>query len=215
MSPILVAMGNPLLGEFTPSNLSLSRSSPRSSADMQVTNGEALLAKYNLKANDAVLAEGNQAEMCVYPVRERRTGAEVAERAQLRGPQDQPPGHLRRRRSRAERCSCCPGKLFSLTRRRRLPDRLNDSSTFSPTERPPTLEPLGQTLLLSSSAPPTPRRDSSARTRLSLSSPLEPAPSSSPATTGECEGPCSFSCGSWEGHVGPVADRLPDRKSVV
>ena len=31
--------------------------------DMQVTGGEALLAKYNLKANDAVLAEGNQSEM--------------------------------------------------------------------------------------------------------------------------------------------------------
>jgi adenosine kinase len=44
MSPILVAMGNPLL-------------------DMQVVNGESLLQKYNLKANDAVLAEGNQSEM--------------------------------------------------------------------------------------------------------------------------------------------------------
>ena len=46
MSPILVALGNPLL-------------------DMQVTQGESLLAKYNLKPNDAVLAEGNQAEMSV------------------------------------------------------------------------------------------------------------------------------------------------------
>lgn len=44
MSPILVAMGNPLL-------------------DMQVVNGESLLQKYNLKANDAVLAEGNQSDM--------------------------------------------------------------------------------------------------------------------------------------------------------
>ncbi|KAL8291740.1 hypothetical protein RQP46_001998 [Phenoliferia psychrophenolica] len=44
MSPTLVAIGNPLL-------------------DMQVTGGEALLAKYNLKANDAVLAEGNQSEI--------------------------------------------------------------------------------------------------------------------------------------------------------
>lgn len=44
MAPIFLAMGNPLL-------------------DMQVTNGEALLEKYNLKPNDAVLAEGKQSEM--------------------------------------------------------------------------------------------------------------------------------------------------------
>lgn len=31
--------------------------------DMQVTNGEELLEKYGLKANDAVLAEGKQKEM--------------------------------------------------------------------------------------------------------------------------------------------------------
>lgn len=36
--PLLFCMGNPLL-------------------DMQVSNGEALLEKYNLKANDAILAE--------------------------------------------------------------------------------------------------------------------------------------------------------------
>jgi hypothetical protein len=34
--------------------------------DMQVTNGEALLEKYGLKPNDAVLAEGKQTEMSVY-----------------------------------------------------------------------------------------------------------------------------------------------------
>lgn len=45
-SPIFIAMGNPLL-------------------DMQVTNGEALLDKYNLKPNDAILAEGKQNEMSV------------------------------------------------------------------------------------------------------------------------------------------------------
>jgi adenosine kinase len=39
--PRLFCMGNPLL-------------------DMQVTNGEALLAKYNLKANDAILAAPEQ-----------------------------------------------------------------------------------------------------------------------------------------------------------
>ncbi|KAI5477755.1 adenosine kinase [Pseudohyphozyma bogoriensis] len=43
-SPIFVAMGNPLL-------------------DMQVTKGEALLEKYGLKSNDAVLAEGKQLEI--------------------------------------------------------------------------------------------------------------------------------------------------------
>lgn len=36
--PLLFCMGNPLL-------------------DLQVSNGEALLKKYNLKANDAILAE--------------------------------------------------------------------------------------------------------------------------------------------------------------
>jgi hypothetical protein len=30
---------------------------------MQVTNGEELLEKYSLKANDAVLAEGKQKQM--------------------------------------------------------------------------------------------------------------------------------------------------------
>lgn len=44
MAPIFIAMGNPLL-------------------DMQVTNGEALLEKYGLKPNDAILAEGKQNEM--------------------------------------------------------------------------------------------------------------------------------------------------------
>ncbi|KAJ9114687.1 hypothetical protein QFC22_005563 [Naganishia vaughanmartiniae] len=39
--PLLFCMGNPLL-------------------DMQVSNGEALLQKYNLKANDAILADENQ-----------------------------------------------------------------------------------------------------------------------------------------------------------
>jgi adenosine kinase len=39
--PPLFCMGNPLL-------------------DMQVTDGEALLAKYNLKANDAILAAPEQ-----------------------------------------------------------------------------------------------------------------------------------------------------------
>jgi adenosine kinase len=37
-APVLFAMGNPLL-------------------DMQVTNGEEVLQKYDLKANDAILAE--------------------------------------------------------------------------------------------------------------------------------------------------------------
>lgn len=40
-SPVLFCMGNPLL-------------------DMQITNGEALLAKYKLKANDAILAAPEQ-----------------------------------------------------------------------------------------------------------------------------------------------------------
>ena len=40
----LFCMGNPLL-------------------DMQVTNGEALLTKYDLKANDAILAEDKHAGM--------------------------------------------------------------------------------------------------------------------------------------------------------
>ena len=44
----LFCLGNPLL-------------------DMQVTNGEELLKKYNLKANDAVLANETQAPMYVYP----------------------------------------------------------------------------------------------------------------------------------------------------
>ena len=43
-SPILFCMGNPLL-------------------DMQVTNGEKLLEKYELKANDAILAEDKHAPM--------------------------------------------------------------------------------------------------------------------------------------------------------
>lgn len=42
---------------------------------MQVTGGEALLAKYNLKANDAVLAEGNQSEM--YALRCHRRPSEL------------------------------------------------------------------------------------------------------------------------------------------
>ena len=42
----LFCMGNPLL-------------------DMQVTNGEELLAKYDLKANDAILAEEKHAPMYV------------------------------------------------------------------------------------------------------------------------------------------------------
>lgn len=33
--------------------------------DMQVTNGEALLKKYDLKANDAILAEEKHNPMCV------------------------------------------------------------------------------------------------------------------------------------------------------
>jgi len=40
----LFCMGNPLL-------------------DMQVRNGEQLLEKYNLKANDAILADEKQSEM--------------------------------------------------------------------------------------------------------------------------------------------------------
>jgi adenosine kinase len=39
--PVLFCMGNPLL-------------------DMQISNGEALLAKYKLKANDAILAAPEQ-----------------------------------------------------------------------------------------------------------------------------------------------------------
>lgn len=90
---------------------------------MQVTNGEALLAKYNLKANDAVLAEGNQAAMYVlFPLsnsdeaggtrpgeKKKRIAANVSFR-QLRRPPGQPQGHVRRRRSRPERCSCCPSE---------------------------------------------------------------------------------------------------------
>lgn len=45
-SLLLLAMGNPLL-------------------DMQVVDKPELLEKYSLKANDAVLAEGKQSEMCV------------------------------------------------------------------------------------------------------------------------------------------------------
>lgn len=41
----MFCMGNPLL-------------------DMQVTNGEKLLEKYELKANDAILAEDKHAPMC-------------------------------------------------------------------------------------------------------------------------------------------------------
>ena len=50
MSYQLFAMGNPLL-------------------DMQVTNGEGLLQKYELKSNDAILAEEKHQPMCVvlYP----------------------------------------------------------------------------------------------------------------------------------------------------
>lgn len=33
--------------------------------DMQVTNGEELLKKYDLKSNDAILAEEKHAPMCV------------------------------------------------------------------------------------------------------------------------------------------------------
>jgi adenosine kinase len=44
--PALFCMGNPLL-------------------DMQVTNGEELLKKYDLKANDAILAEEKHSSMCV------------------------------------------------------------------------------------------------------------------------------------------------------
>lgn len=43
----LFALGNPLL-------------------DMQVTNGEELLKKYDLKANDAILAEEKHAPMYVH-----------------------------------------------------------------------------------------------------------------------------------------------------
>ena len=45
-SPILFCMGNPLL-------------------DMQVYNGEELLKKYDLKANDAILAEEKHMPMLV------------------------------------------------------------------------------------------------------------------------------------------------------
>jgi adenosine kinase len=43
-TPVIFAMGNPLL-------------------DMQVTNGEAVLKKYDLKADDAILAEEKHASM--------------------------------------------------------------------------------------------------------------------------------------------------------
>jgi hypothetical protein len=49
MSYELFCIGNPLL-------------------DMQVTKGEALLAKYHLKANDAILAEEKHDPMCVLVV---------------------------------------------------------------------------------------------------------------------------------------------------
>lgn len=49
MSYELFCIGNPLL-------------------DMQVTKGEALLAKYDLKANDAILAEEKHDPMCVLVV---------------------------------------------------------------------------------------------------------------------------------------------------
>lgn len=45
----LFCMGNPLL-------------------DMQVTNGEKLLEKYDLKANDAILAEEKHAPLYVLPL---------------------------------------------------------------------------------------------------------------------------------------------------
>ena len=48
MSYQLFAMGNPLL-------------------DMQVTNGEGLLQKYELKSNDAILAEEKHQPMYVVP----------------------------------------------------------------------------------------------------------------------------------------------------
>jgi len=45
-SPLLVCMGNPLL-------------------DIQASNGEDLLAKYDLKANDAILAEAKHQGLSV------------------------------------------------------------------------------------------------------------------------------------------------------
>ena len=49
MSYKIFCMGNPLL-------------------DMQVRDGEAILKKYDLKANDAILAEDKHQPMCVTPV---------------------------------------------------------------------------------------------------------------------------------------------------
>ena len=49
----LFCMGNPLL-------------------DMQVTNGEELLKKYDLKSNDAILAEEKHMTMYVGPLKEHR-----------------------------------------------------------------------------------------------------------------------------------------------
>ena len=49
----LFCMGNPLL-------------------DMQVTNGEELLKKYDLKSNDATLAEEKHMTMYVSPLKEHR-----------------------------------------------------------------------------------------------------------------------------------------------
>lgn len=48
MSPILLCMGNPLL-------------------DIQASNGEDLLKKYDLKANDAILAEEKHQPLSVPP----------------------------------------------------------------------------------------------------------------------------------------------------
>jgi len=50
----LFCMGNPLL-------------------DMQVTNGEELLTKYDLKANDAILAEEKHLPMWVHVIKSQQT----------------------------------------------------------------------------------------------------------------------------------------------
>lgn len=58
MSFQLLAIGNPLL-------------------DIQVTNGEALLEKYDLKANDAILAEEKHSPMFVVCGRSLRHGVDL------------------------------------------------------------------------------------------------------------------------------------------
>lgn len=96
----LFCLGNPLL-------------------DMQVTNGEALLAKYGLKSNDAILAEEKHAPMyvAIYPTLSRG----LTWCAQLPRACRQLQGHLRRRWCCTERgpwrCGMSPASTVFLFNR--------------------------------------------------------------------------------------------------